>query len=233
MCDKLKNIFLCVQTFGRDLGSLGTHENTCDMECLHNYKHAYQYMTNYDVDEFIFPRRFSKNHFNDLENIRDLKCSLAKNNTMNGPSGGLVNLNYGSNMMHEYIQRLIGIYGNQAAFFHFQNYLVLNEFENLLDKISDNLLLQSSDGNKVFLDYENRKRSTNLRFWFKNSSKVNRDYFDSFKTLSQLTKCLEKSNFKNNSELDSKWRKVLMSQLNNRSGKSIFNTDYVNIVNYI
>jgi hypothetical protein len=230
LCDKLKNSTnklsdswrdLCVQTIENDFSHIGTHENTCDMECLHNYKHAYQYMTNYDVDEFIFPRRFSKNHFNDLENIRDLKCDIYPLND------GTKKAMYGNNMMHEYIQRLTGIYGNRVAYFHFQNYQVLNEHENLLDKISSNVFIQKTGGTQVYLDYENTNRSTNLRFWFKNCSKVDHAYLDSFKTLSDEAKCFQKLIFRNTSELDSKWRNVLMSLLNNRNGKSIFNTDYV------
>jgi hypothetical protein len=225
----------CVQRIGVALNDFGVHEKMCANACFQNYKHIYKYLTNYDMDEFIFPRRFDKNHFHELSE-RELDAAetqCVSSNKSNYINGGLIS---------NYIQRLVQFYGTRVAYFHFENYLTLNEHENLMDKIANSVLLTFNGGRTLYLDYENIEKRTNLRFRIRNDSSwwsilrngsEDMTYFQSFKYLNNRIKRLDSLYFSNETcVLDAKWRNVLMSFVSaRRPGKSIFNTDLVHSIN--
>jgi hypothetical protein len=239
VCENLANIIKeskkwtsqCMERIEKTFDMFGIHEKMCANDCFQNYKHNYKYLTNYDIDEFIFPRQFNKNHFHELSE-RELTAVVLnfnkqKSNFSICGSGSLIS---------DFIQRLVNLYGTRVAYFHFENFLVLNEHENLMDKINNNVLLSVNGGRTLYLDYENTERRTNMRFlirndssWWPASGNSDTAYFQSFKNLSHYIKRLDKVYFlKEKNRLELKWRNVLMSIVSTfRPGKSIFNTDLV------
>lgn len=185
------------------------------------------YLTNYDIDEFIFPRLFNKNYQQDLlEQPRDNLNMYEKFNND-------VQKAYRRHNMLDYINYLNSIFGERVAQFHFENYLILNEYEHLYDKIFLNVL--NRENGMLVLDYENHQRQTNLRFRIDENNRADMSYFESFKVLSQLVSTHKTKYINQTSEwlskIGSKWQNPLASLLDNRNGKSIFNTDYTISIN--
>jgi hypothetical protein len=104
---------------------LNLHEKICTIDCFISNKYIYDYISNYDIDELIFPRR-------DFLTPEENKIC----------SGVCFNKSFNiSYSMVEYNQNLIGQYGENVSYFRFDNFLVLGKPEYLAEKIQRELLV--------------------------------------------------------------------------------------------
>ncbi|RNA26800.1 hypothetical protein BpHYR1_000760 [Brachionus plicatilis] len=142
-----------------------SHERLCTNDCLMKSKFEYEYLTNFDFDEFIFPRMYHTKRVTEL--TTDQNCT-----------GKIFSQKAN---MYQYVKRLESIYGNNIA------------IDNLNIKLAVN-----SYTDKFYIS----------------SYRKNKDYFE----------CMNSTIMKNNC-LSSKWNNYLGVLVNNRYGKSIYNTN--------
>ena len=116
--------------------------------------------------------------------------------------------------MGEYIEKLHAKYGRNAAMFQFENYNVLVNFSGMYNKLLD---LNKIEKN---LDYENQ--NCFLRFPVNKNSSQDLTYLESFRTSWNTIQCLTSLKLEQN--VSPKWRRLLVTLVNNRYGKSISNT---------
>ncbi len=96
--------------------SMAFHEKICDSDGLLNTKYWFKYFSNYDLDELIFSRM--------NQNFPKLTCRLDQMSSLSSLS------------MFDYIELLDEKYGGvNVAYFHFQNFLVLQKFDYFKDQI--------------------------------------------------------------------------------------------------
>ena len=200
------------------LNVLGLHEKLCTNDCFIHNKHVYQYLTNYDVDEFILPRRFQTNNHAALMSSGGVGCEGVLEN-----AGGLKCSDGGGFKINAYIQRLISIYGKDVAGFRFENHLFLNNHEYLYDKI---MVFRREQ----YLTYE-KDKNTKLRYSIKNTADM--AYLEELKKSYNLTRRLNRAYLDDRKEvnLNAKWKNYLTSLFKNRHGKTVFNTDFVDSIN--
>ncbi len=124
------------------------------------------------------------------------------------------------------------MFGSKISMFAFENFLVLQKANEFFEKIlRDDFAWVDGQTGQRNLEYVNENRRTHLRFKISNSSS-DLNYFQSFKVLKNLTKCLNQSILEAHVNwLPNRWRNPLVSLLNNRYGKSISNTDFVYSLN--
>ncbi|RNA02410.1 hypothetical protein BpHYR1_038321 [Brachionus plicatilis] len=181
----------------RDLYIKNTHERLNSNDCLMKNHHEYQYISNYDFDEFIFPRSFETDH---VKNVN--KSKMCEKNA---------DLKFLK--IHDYIENLEQKYGNKVAYFQFENVNMLIKHE-----IIRNILKSNKTQNLEYFSPGIR-----LRFTSRNSNDQN--LLNSFKQSIWLFDCMNKS-IVQNGDLDPKWNNHFGAFINNRAGKSIYNTDY-------
>lgn len=177
------------------------HEKICTNDCLLNFKYEYEFATNYDFDEFIFPRKFPTN------DLSHFKTTSSCNNTS---AVSLTGYN-----IYDYALKLTQKYGNQIACFQFENvafltipesFSFINDFLNLPKR---NIELKNSvTGDKL-----------TLRVSPKDFDKIYEilDFED-------MIKCLNKT-IGQNEGIDSIWNMPFALLINNRDGKSLYNTN--------
>ena len=183
-----------------------THEMTATNDCFTNFKYTHQYVTNYDFDELIFPRKWDFNASN-------LTCDLSISNP----------IKYN---IYDYASRLFGIYRKDSkqpiGAVHFEHFL-------LVDHISQEFLV---DIMKPFNDNRTLSRLVKLTYEKKNirfsveKGDINENEIS--KSIS-LIKCLNKTMGREDSLR--KWNRVYALWINVRHGKSIYDTDYTEFVN--
>lgn len=117
---------------------IGLHEKINTNACYLKHKYAYEFMTNFDIDEIIFPRLFKT----DIKNLDELKnisnqFDLSKYN------------------MYDYAKRLIKIHDESVAFFSFPHAFHFSEHGELLNKIKQ--VNRSMSANEIALKFDNHK----------------------------------------------------------------------------
>ncbi|RNA21174.1 hypothetical protein BpHYR1_011251 [Brachionus plicatilis] len=172
----------------RDHYIKNTHERLNSNDCLMKNRHEYQYISNYDFDEFIFPRSFETDH---VKNVNESNI-CEKNDDI------------------KFLERK---YGNKVAYFQFENVNMLIKHEIIMK------ILKSNETQNL----EYSSSGIRLRFTSKNSNDQN--LLNSFKQNIWLFDCMNKTIFQN-SDLNPKWNNYIGALVNNRAGKSIYNTDY-------
>lgn len=181
---------------------INSHEKICTNDCLLNFKHEYEFTTNYDFDEFIFPRKFN--------------TDSPKPFVSNGPSSCLNSMakfdfNYS---MYEYATSLMQEYGNKIANFHFENVVFLTipesiEFvEKLVSLPSDTVYLTDASGARLGVRVS--------------KSQIRKIY--ELLDVEDTIQCLNKT-IRANTKLDSIWNVPFALMINNRWGKSLYNTN--------
>lgn len=174
-----------------------THERLHSNDCLMKNLHEYQYISNYDFDEFIFPRSFYTDH---IRNINKTKVCYKNNNK------SFIKI-------YDFIENLEKKYGKKVAYYQFENVNMLGKHEIIRKALLSN--------NTKFIDYSFSK--THLNFTINNL--LDKNLFQSFQQSISLFDCMNKTIYKN-TNLDSKWNNYIAASINNRAGKSIYNTDY-------
>ena len=218
----------CIKKYGEyfklidkgDEMTIGLHEKLCTNDCLMDNKHVYQYLTNYDVDEFILPRQFQTNYAERVDEL-SLGCERVYEKYLNNTS------RLKSFKINDYIQRLNTIYGKDVACFRFENHLFLNNNEYLYDKI--NKLSLTNKNRKQYLTYE-KNEFTKLRYSIEKPADI--AYLEKLKKFDNITRCLNNVYVDRKTvNLVAKWKNYLTTLFNNRDGKTIFNTDFVDSIN--
>ncbi len=202
---------------------LGLHDKICTNDCFMSYKYVYRYLSNYDVDEFIFPRRFETNYFN-ADVARQKSCAKAYEN-FSKPAQKRPD----STIMTDYMERLVEKYGRNVSHFRFENYLVLKEYSGALKKLENKDLskVQVNTTWETILKYETPDAALTLL-----RSKADLEYFDSLRQMANFTKCVNNKFMSPNASLfRTKWLRLLASPVYVQPGKSIYNTDLVESLN--
>ncbi|CAF1133746.1 unnamed protein product [Brachionus calyciflorus] len=178
------------------------HERMCTNNCLLESKYEYEYLTNYDFDEFVFPRNFMTNHVKqsdyDLENI-----DLTLNN----------------NIM-DYISKLNKKYGKNISYYAFENVLFLNEHAFLNKKIVN------LEKNETSIEYKFPPCNLVYKFDSRNDSEWVNAVRKIQPYVSGLNETIKKSEI-----LNYKLNNLVGSLVNNRDGKSIYNTNFTESLN--
>ena len=187
---------------GSEFHLLNANEVICTNDCLLGFKYQYEFTTNYDIDEVIFPRKFYSNDYSYFKSVANCNRSLAK-----------FDFNYS---IYDYAVKLTRKYGTDIGFFHFENvnFLTLPEvatqaknfiYFNMIDK---ELLLRDNSGLQVILNFNStyNKAINEMRKMYK------------------IIQCFNRIILTSN-KLDSIWNVPYAVLLNHRSGKSIFNTN--------
>ncbi|CAF0821566.1 unnamed protein product [Brachionus calyciflorus] len=176
----------------------------CSNDCLLHSKYEYEYLSNYDFDEFILPRKHGSNYFMNVNFKENSSCDDFKNWTNENK------INYN---IIDYVKSLLKNYGSDVAYFHFPNVQYLVDFE----QVKKQLLNINSD---YLINYETE--FTKLKYHLNNVT--DQIYLKSMRDLQPYLNCLNESISKNNFYLP-RWNNVYASVINNREGKSIYLTN--------
>lgn len=177
------------------------NEVLCTNDCLLGFKYQYEFTTNYDIDEVIFPRKFFSNDYSYFKSVSTCNQSL---NTFD--------FNYS---IYDYAVNLTRKYGSNIGYFHFENvnFLSLPEVSNQAKSFLNNntiatqLVLRDNAG-IVHLNIDPTHNRT----------------IREMKEMNSLLDCYNGTIF-NGNKLDSIWNVPYAVLLNHRLGKSIFNTN--------
>lgn len=174
-----------------------SHERLCSNDCLMKSKFEFEYLTNYDFDEIIFPR---------VHNTKWLTEISTKKKCTNKDKSKKVS-------MYHYIKRLESIYGNNIASFLFENVNMLTEHSVIKKRIVE------------FDRLENLKYNiNNLNIELTVVNGIDKNYLNSYRKNKQHFECMN-STILLNKNLDPKWNNYFGLLVNYRYGKSIYNTD--------
>jgi hypothetical protein len=207
---RLKNQPECIDRFKAylDLETLfSLQEKVCTNDCFMSHKYSFKYLTNHDLDEVIFPRRFNTSF-------------ASKNFLLNCKR---VNRKFKTFKMRDYIQKLVDFYGQDISYFRFENFLVHNEYNYMRD-----LIWKTNSTPNSIMAYMNQNAKSHLLF--KINSQADLEHLNRLKQSAEFTKCTEK-NYLNPSLMRSKWTHCSVSLFNNRYGKSIYVTELVKSIN--
>lgn len=198
-------------------GVFSAHEKVCTNDCLLNFKHQYEFITNYDFDEFIFPRKLKTNDYKDFNtnNCHDLNYNLNDG------------LNYN---LYEYASRLSKLHSGNVAVLSFNHVLYVQqgykEFLNTLfravAKISNNL------NKEIKIDYNYMNSQTKLTFNINSMQFI--QYINEIKHLQPSVKCFNKTLIENKF-FELIWNTPYAIFMNMRMGKSIYNTNFTETYN--
>ena len=168
-----------------------SHERLCSNDCLMKSKFEFEYLTNYDFDEFIFPRLFNTKYLTDI---------IGKKDCTNGIISTKVSIT-------DYIKRLESIYGNNIASFSFENVNMLTEHSLVEKQILE------------FDNSENLKYNVNnLNIEMTIYSNKDKMYLNSYQKYEPYFECMN-STIGLNKNLNPKWNKYMGLLVNNRYGK--------------
>lgn len=105
----------------KDYGVYESHGKVATNDCLLNFKYQYQFGTNYDFDEFIFPRHLDSNNYDYFL------------------SGNFINREFNYNI-YDYALRLMKKYGSNKAYFQFENvaFLTFSKNSSFIEKLFSN-----------------------------------------------------------------------------------------------
>jgi hypothetical protein len=205
------------------------------LKSLQTWKYVYKYVTNYDVDEFIFPRKFDTLY--QVKAVQDLGLSLNKSGQVvvdceklfDSKYPAMISTNY---TMAEYMESLTTKFGTDTAMFAFENFVALQLADDFYDKtiMTDNFSSFNNATGSKSVEYRNPTFPCHLRFQI--DAGGGSAYYESIKALRGFTLCLNKTVLEPSAKrLLSRWRNPLLALVNNRFGKSISNTDFVYSLN--
>jgi hypothetical protein len=188
-----------------------SHERMNTNDCLLKYKYTYEYLTNYDIDEIIFPRFLSTNSF---ENLFDDQTTCKSVKLMDESKLKQYNI-------YDYIESLFKKYNNdEIGSLKFEHVVFIEDHQNL----TRDLLNFHQEKESVF-----KFNYINNYIDFKINAK-NRILIQNFKQIIQLVKCLNETYMKND-RFNYKWNNLYATKIDIRDGKSIFKTDHVESFN--
>lgn len=173
---------------------VNSHEIACANDCLTNFKYQYEFMTNYDFDEILFPRMLKTNDYSLTRNQGDCN-SLSTHFDYN---------------IYNYSSELVKKHGRDVCSFLFEHILFLDNFdETFLDKVFS--------GEKR-VDYRYYKNGAKITFSISDS---NHEKIEFLRKNQDLGRCLH-DRIKKTGKFDDLWNSVYAVNFNNRLGKSLF-----------
>jgi hypothetical protein len=207
---------LCKKTFEvyfkkKDFALQTTMELFTTNDCFISYKYAYDYVSNYDFDELIFPRKHDRNS---LEFLNSVSCE-------NHDSFSIADYN-----LYDFMSRLEknvssmvkkplgGIFFSHVIFFKDNN----QDFFHQLANISN------SDQNAI-VSYKYNNLVKNFKVNPKESEKLIEKLLDT----KEVVDCLDQK-YALKTRLDSNWNRAY-GMVSNKYGKTIFNTNNTIFIN--
>ena len=192
MCEKSFNKHF---TMNRGYTS-NAHERLNTNDCYMHYKYEYEYVTNFDFDDFIFPRYYNTRYVPLNEsNFCDKNKSIA---------------NYS---IYEYAKRMFLKHGSKASCLLFEHVLFVPINKKFLDSL---LTYKPKNKNEIFV--LNEKSGRNMFF---NVTSNDTEYLRYLTKAYQTYMCLNLSN----NLFSMEWNNPFAVIYNKRAGKSIFHTN--------
>ena len=188
-----------------------SHERMNTNDCLLNYKYLYEYLTNYDIDEIIFPRLLSTNSFDRLFDNRT-KCKDIKLIDKSELKKYSI-YDFAHSLFTKYSDRKIGS-------LKFEHVLFIEDHLNL----TRDMLNFNRDKDNVF------KIENNHNHIYYEINSENEILVEKFKQIIRMVECLNETYMKNG-RFKYKWNNLYGTKIDSRDGKSIFNTDHVESIN--
>lgn len=189
-------------------------ESVCTNDCFASFKYTHEFVTNYDFDEFILPRKFLPTH--NLTFAQDLKCTPPPNKLTAPNQQSDYNL-------YDYITQFISQNqtNSKVAALHFEHMLLLDFMPEPFMKDLSNVQNQNQTRTIAF-------NYNNMRINFNVDPLKDSNMITSMKNLSRLIECLD--TFINISKINHKWNRLHGIWMDVRKGKSVFNTNYTEFV---
>jgi hypothetical protein len=184
-----------------------SHERLNTNDCYMRFRHQYEYVTNYDIDEIIFPRLLPTHQLN-LNKCNEFRLL---NNSQ------LIKYN-----IYDFTEKLFNKYGADTAYLHFHHVIF---FDNTY-KFSKDILTINDQIDRVFIytfSNNNEKKIIYKIVDQNDTIKIN-----NYKNLIPIVNCLNET-FMDSSKFD-KWNNLYASKMDFRSGKSIFKTNYTLLI---
>lgn len=198
-----------------------THEMTATNDCFTNFKYEYQFVTNYDFDELLFPRneftfRLDRPH-------TEIKCQLTQSSSVFSNNQANFSFSDFSNI-YDYAVRMFATNREEErpiGALHFQHVL-------MVDKVNDEFL------NSLSRELGENETSQVVPFIYEGKNltfSVKKNEYDhrAVEMSRQLIRCLNTNMGKE--EILTKWNRVFGIWISVRHGKSIYNTDFTEFVN--
>lgn len=187
------------------------YENVATNDCYASFKYTHEFVTNYDFDELIFPRRIIP-----TRNISNISQQLSCPTT----TKSIYSL---YNYITDLIRQVDDNNSKKISFLSFEHML-------FFDHIPESFLTQLDNairGDETKLLKFVYKESSELNGTFEFNSDLDMDYAKMVMKSKSMVKCLNKTI----SNLALKFNRVEAIWLNRRKGKSVFNTKYVELIN--
>lgn len=183
-------------------GVFNAHEKVCTNDCLLRFKYDYEFTTNYDFDELIFPRKLATNDYD----------AFADSNATS------VNFN-----LYEYALRLKQKFGQNIAVFRFEHVLFMhNDHERFLDQLFG---LENGKTSSVSYDYMNRNKFVHFNVDDASFRSIN-----TLKRVQPYVKRLNES-ITSQAQVSPVWNSIYAIYMKQRLGKSIYDTNLTEIYN--
>ena len=183
------------------------HEKMCDNDCYMKTRYVYEYVTNYDFDEIIFPRQMQINDYSPYMNLSS--CGHLK---------PFQKIRYN---IYDYIHGLHTRYEREdnklIGALHFEHYLAVSSSANFFEvvKQTDNHVHLNLNGRDVFLEIGNTQADNSL--------------LEAFKHVLGLIECLFKRN--RFTYFDYVWTSPFLVRIDDRIGKSVYVTNRTELIN--
>lgn len=192
--------------------TVNSMEKVCDNDCFLTYKYTHEFVTDYDFDEIIFPRKFTTDDLSSFDagtSRGTFNCTTARSN-----------FDTNDYNLYTYVQRLKEEYGQNVGCFRFEHVLFIDNFDRgWIDNVLENY------GPQWTFEYRYQNNSI---FFSKDNGHL--AYMRKAQRLSMIVKCLNES-MSDRGRLDVLWNNLYAYMVNTRDGKSIYDTNLVELIN--
>lgn len=196
-----------------------TRESIATNDCYASFKYTHQFVTNYDFDEFILPRRFTP-----TQNLPAIANQLSCPIQDSAQSGNFTAVLAERYSLYDYVTDLIKRQTKKIAWLNFEHMLFFDQIPNEFFVQLDTALNSKSD-KFLKLNY------SNMIMQFKYEPSKDSQLAKSVLGANKAIKCLNSSSSSKNKLIDPKFNRIYTIWCSARRGKSVFNTDYVDFVN--
>jgi hypothetical protein len=181
-------------------------------------QYTHEFMTNYDIDEIIFPRFYNTNLAQALDKSNKIDCKRELD------SYSKTTRSYQFNI-YELAKKLKTIHGADTAFFAFPHVLVLNEYEQMYSLLRK--AVQESKTNTSF-EYNFKFLTFGfLKIRYSINSEADLEYAKSLVRAIDYVSCLNRTFLEAKQDVfDPKWTRTLATVFPKQLGKPIFNTEH-------
>jgi hypothetical protein len=199
-----------------DPGVLSANEKVCTNDCLLHFKHEFEFTTNYDFDEIIFPRKLNVDDYEPfLDEVKD-KNSDCSNERVNQNKYSL----------YDYAIRLSKLLGNgkSVAMLKFENGVVFPDPDSY-SKMFAKIFASCKNKTEMSVDFEMNGKKLSLVIRQNDYA-----YIEKIEGFQNYLKCLNDTIIQRGlfpPRLNSPYAIIV----NNRLGKSIYNTDLTEFYN--